>query len=256
MKKVKVLFKGSPGWHIECSAMSMKFLGNHFDIHCGGVDHIPVHHTNEIAQAEGITGTSPWVNYWLHGEFMVVGKNADKMAKSDDNFLTVDVIMKDGFDPLSYRYMTFQTHYRKQLQFTPEALAAAQNGLKKLREKIQSLSGGNGGDQKKYVIAFMEAINDDLNMPQALAVLQEMLSDKDLTAEEKRTLVQQFDGIFGLDLSIEEKVPTEVQELVTTRTLARNKKDFKESDRLRDEIVKRGFVVKDEKDGRQILTKK
>ncbi|MEK7644169.1 MAG: cysteine--tRNA ligase [Patescibacteria group bacterium] len=238
---------GFPGWHIECSAMSMKYLGEQFDIHCGGVDHIPVHHTNEIAQSEALTGKKPWVKYWLHGEFLLSG--ADKMAKSADNFLTLQVLKDAGINPIAYRYYLLQSHYRKQIGFSWQALEAAKKGLDNLREQIQKIPDviKTGTETKEK---FHNAINNDLNTPEALAVIWTAIKNDKLSKND----VAEFDKILGLDL-IKTAMPTilteEVSGLLELRLNARKKQDWTESDRLRDLIDSLGYTVKDLPDGEQ-----
>jgi len=245
---------GYPGWHIECSAMSMKYLGEHFDIHCGGIDHIPVHHTNEIAQSEGATGHK-WVNFWLHGEFLIMDKG--KMSKSSGEFLTISVLQEKGYDPLDYRYLCLNTHYKTPLAFSLESLDAARSAFQGLKNKIiefqknkliesshthDSASGDSGTHNiqlmQKYKADFIEAIDDDLNVPKALGIMWTLIRDKDLLDSEKLHLIIDFDKVFGLDLNnVVEKiidVPIEIQKLVDERQEARKKKDFKRSDELRD----------------------
>lgn len=244
--------KGFPGWHIECSAMSMKYLGEQFDIHCGGIDHVPIHHTNEIAQSETATGKKPWVKYWMHGEFLVMG--SDKMAKSAGNFITIDTLKEKNINPLAYRYFLLQTHYRKQLNFSWEALEAAQNGLKHLQEETLKCHSSdvrrrNLGIETK----FLEAINNDLDMPKALAIVWEGLKNNEI---DYKTLLN-FDKILGLRLSdIKEteqiEIPTEIQTLLDQRAEARKTKNWTEADRLRDEINQFGYNVEDTKDGQKI----
>ncbi len=244
---------GFPGWHIECSAMSMKYLGDHFDIHCGGVDHIPVHHTNEIAQAECAGASHPWVNYWMHGEFLLIEDS--KMSKSDNNFITIDTLIEKGYSPLAYRYLLLQAHYRKQLSFSWDALDAAEKGLDNLYRTIQSLGENIGEPDKKYVSKFTEHLADDLNTPQATAVLHKMLKS-DLPKEVKLATAYEFDKILGLGLSNIQKTDIEIPEAVTQlakeREIARKEKNWAESDRLRDEITTLGFDVKDTEDGQKI----
>ncbi len=242
--------RGFPGWHIECSAMSMKYLGKQFDIHCGGIDHVPIHHSNEIAQSEAITGKKPWVKYWLHGEFLVLGKN-EKMAKSSENFITLQTLKEKGISPLAYRYFLLQTHYRKQLTFSWEALGAAQTGLNNLRKMVNSLPEYAPRDPK-IDEDFMKTINDDLNMPEALALVWTGLKDKSINLP---TLIE-FDKVLGLDLHNPEKkeiaIPEEVQKLLDKRKTARKVKDYAKSDELRDEIKKLGFEVEDTGEGQKI----
>lgn len=194
---------GFPGWHIECSAMSMKYLGEQFDIHTGGEDHIPVHHPNEIAQSEGASNKSPFVKYWLHtAHLMVDGK---KMSKSLGNFYTVDDIKAKGFDPIALRYLYFSTHYRKQMNFTWESLSASQNALNKLRKIVNNLKSSERtvlSQEKNEKVdefrnKFMIAVNDDLNTSKALAVLWEVLKSN-IPSEDKYDLFLSFDEVLGL----------------------------------------------------------
>ncbi len=253
---------GYPGWHIECSAMAMKYLGEQFDIHCGGIDHIPVHHTNEIAQSEAATGKKPWVKHWLHNEFLVLkegdgaeGKAAKKMAKSGENFITLSTLEQKDFHPLDYRYFCLGTQYRMPLMFSYEALEGARNARKKLLEKVLELKKagkkgkkGQGRTQnKKYTQGFTDALNDDLNTPQALAVLWEMLKDSTMPATGKYTSLLMFDTVLGLGLKEvkEEKIPPKILELAEERLEARRRKDWKKADALREEIRKKGYVIGD-----------
>ena len=251
---------GYPGWHLECSAMSSKYLGEQFDIHTGGIDHIPVHHTNEIAQAEAAFQKKPWVKYWIHGEFLVMDKG--KMAKSAGSFITLQTVIDKGFEPLAYRFLCLGTHYRKQLMFSWEAMDTAASAYKALKNRIAELkrddsSFDKGNKVEFYKKEFMNRINDDLNMPQTLALLNDMLKDDKLGTKEKLNLISEFDKILALNLLKEEKIkiPKEVQELVDKREKARKEKDFKLADKLRDEITKRGFILEDTKEGVRIRKK-
>jgi len=246
---------GFPGWHIECSAMSSKYLGKQFDIHTGGIDLIPVHHTNEIAQSECAWGKKPWVKYWLHNEFLVNDKG--KMAKSSGEFLTLNALTKKGYAALDYRYFLLTGNYRQQLQFSWEAMDSAKQSRERLMHIIDELrekEESSEGDVKPYEQEFLEAINDDLNTPKALAVLWNVLRDKELGAKEKRTLTEEFDSVLGLKLLEEEQpdIPQEITDLAEKREAARKKKDFTTSDKLRDEIAKRGYRIDDTKDGWKI----
>lgn len=251
---------GYPGWHIECSAMSMKYLGEHFDIHCGGIDHIPVHHTNEIAESEGATGHK-WVNYWMHGEFLIMDKN--KMSKSKGDFLTLSVLQMKNYDPLDYRYLCLNTHYRTPLTFSFESLDGAKVTFQGLKNKIIEFRKNN--DKKndaniriiqKYNADFLDSINDDLNTPRALAVLWSVIKDKDLKDSEKLHLIFEFDKVLGLDLVnvVEEttEIPPDIQQIIDERKLARQDKDFKKSDELRDLLKKRGYIIDDFRDETKI----
>ena len=248
---------GFPGWHIECSAMSMKFLKDQLDIHCGGVDHIAIHHTNEIAQSEAATGKK-FFNYWIHGAFLNIS-GGKKMAKSDDNFLTLEnVIIKSGLNPLAYRYASFLTHYRKPMEYNEEGIQAAQNALDNLIKQVISLGTKKGKVNADFKTKFIEVINDDLNMPQAIAVVQELLKSK-LSDADKLATILDFDKVLGLGLDKvkEEKVeiPKEVQELVKEREEVRKNKDWQKSDELRDKIGALGFTVEDTNEG-QVIKKK
>lgn len=243
---------GFPGWHIECSAMATKYLGEQFDIHCGGVDHKPVHHSNEIAQTESMTGVKPWVKYWMHGEFLTI--DGGKMAKSEGNFLTLESIKEKGFEPLAYRYFLLSAHYRKQLSFSWDALQAAQNGLQNLRKKIAEIPDHVAKDQHHSEL-FLEAINDDLNMPEALAVVWNGVKEGTLSIE---TIIH-FDKVLGLNLhqaKVEaETIPAEIQKLLDERVTARDDKNWSRSDELRDQIIAGGYELEDTKDGQKIKRK-
>jgi len=243
--------KGFPGWHLECSAMSMKYLGEHFDIHCGGIDHITVHHPNEIAQNEGATGKKS-VNFWCHGEFLVL--DSGRMGKSEGNFITLQTIIDKDFDPLAYRYLNLQTHYRQKLTFSWEALQSAQNGLIELQNKVRKLK-DKGEIIKEYLEKFNQAINDDLNMPKALAVLQEVLKSKESDGDKKATILK-FDKVLGLGLGNLKEIPKEVTKLAEDRQQARIEKDWAKADELREKIEKAGYIVEDAKENFIIKEKK
>lgn len=244
MKKVKVKFTGFPGWHIECSAMSMKYLGETFDLHVGGEDLRQTHHPNEIAQSEAATG-KPFVKHWVHVAFMKV--DGRKMGKSLGNAYTIQDIIGRGFDPLSLRYLFLTAHYRDGLNFTWQSLAAAQSALNNLREEIR-LWEQPKGDVGQYWQRFLEAANSDLNTPQALAVMWEMIKSDTPSSQKSRDLLE-MDKILGLGLEQylgkQIEVPEEVMKLIRKREQARNKGDFKESDKLRHEIKKLGFEIED-----------
>ncbi len=239
---------GFPGWHIECSAMSVKYLKQPFHIHCGGIDHIPVHHTNEIAQSEA-SADKPMANYWLHGEFLLIA-GGDKMAKSGENFLTLEEIKKRGISPLAYRYFLLQTNYRKQLTFSWEALEAAQNGLKHFYESARAIAKNDRAlDDRPLQKEFLTRINNDLDLPSTLALIWETMKERKINLS---TLLQ-FDQVLGLKIEEElnkkeEIVPEEVQKLVEERKIAREHKDWAKSDQLRAEIKELGYEIKDEKE--------
>ncbi len=243
--------EGFPGWHIECSAMSMEYLGDTLDIHTGGTDHIPVHHTNEIAQSEAATGKQ-FVRFWVHHNFLIV--DGEKMSKSKKNFYRIEEIVGKSFDPLALRYLFLTAHYRDKLNFTWESLTGAQNALNNLRETIRDW------DEPKIGCAqfeqdFMEALNNDLNTPQALAVMWELVKSDYPTSAKAESLLK-MDQVLGLKLEdylgkrIE--IPEEVQKLVNQREQARKSEDFKKSDKLRKEIKKLGFEIEDTSSGPKI----
>jgi cysteinyl-tRNA synthetase len=247
--------KGFPGWHIECSAMSIKYLGKQFDIHCGGIDHVSVHHTNEIAQSEAFTGKKPWVKFWLHGEFLLMG--SDKMAKSGDNFVTLKTLQEKGISPLAYRYFLLQSHYRKQLSFSWEALQAAQNGLEHLYDTLAHIGGPASKPNSTYEKKFFAAVNDDLNCPEAVALLWEVLKSSTPDGTKLGTAFL-FDEVLGLNLETEWKrrtssTPETVEKLVAAREKARTNKNWAESDRLRDEIKSSGYTVEDTPAGQKVI---
>ncbi|MBT8338586.1 MAG: cysteine--tRNA ligase [Desulfatitalea sp.] len=247
---------GFPGWHIECSAMSMKFLGEMLDIHCGGTDHVDVHHTNEIAQSEAATG-KPFFNFWMHGAFLIIA-GGKKMAKSEGNFLTLErTISMNGIDPLAFRFAAFQTHYRKPMEYSETALAAAQNGLQHLRNQVRTLADQAQADRidPGFQEKFKQALNNDLNMPQALAVVQDLLKS-DLAVSVKLATVYDMDRVMGLDLdkaAASETLPDDVHALVDARRIAREEKQWALSDELRDKIQAMGYVVQDKPQGMKVF---
>lgn len=253
---------GYPGWHLECSAMSMKYLGDSFDIHCGGIDHVSVHHTNEIAQSEAATGKE-WVKYWVHGEFLI--DETGKMSKSKGDFLTLSLLIDKGFDPLDFRYFCLTGHYRSQLIFSWASLQAARGGRINLKKQIQAIRSASDDTRKPVASDEAKAILDefethiatDLHIPQALAVLWKLVKDKDIDPSEKLSVIESMDSIFALDLLQEKKheeepVPEEILALVEKRTEAKKNRDFTQADSLRDEIREKGYAVKDTKDGVEI----
>ena len=246
---------GFPGWHIECSAMSMKYLGEQFDIHTGGEDHLPIHHPNEIAQSEAATGKHPFVKYWIHYAFLTV--DGVKMSKSLGNFYTIDDVLKKGFDPLALRYFYLTAHYKKPLNFTFDALTSAQNALNKLKAQIQNLkseSDRNALSEEKlkevdeFRKQFISAVSDDLNMPEALAVLWSMLKSN-IPSGDKYDLAISFDEILGLGLgqisNPKSQIPGNIKALMKKREELRKAGNFKEADVIRDEIIKMGYTVSD-----------
>lgn len=243
---------GFPGWHIECSAMSMKYLGESFDIHTGGEDHIQIHHTNEIAQSEAATGKK-FVNYWLHGAFLTF--KGEKISKSKGGLYTISELEKQNFNPLSFRYMCLTTHYRKPLNFSLEILTSSQNALYRLKNIIFEIKGKNEKKNKKNIEnakkQFLEIINDDLNIPKALSFFWDILRDERLNDSEKYELALDFDKVFGLGLGDEEKVevPEEVIKIAEEREEARKNRDWKRSDELREKIKNKGWQIDDTKEG-------
>jgi cysteinyl-tRNA synthetase len=249
--------RGYPGWHIECSAMSMKYLGEKFDIHSGGIDHIPIHHTNEIAQSEAATGKKPWVSYWLHNEFLVMDKG--KMSKSSGSFLTLQNLIDEGFDPLDYRYFLLSGHYRSQLQFSFESLKGAKNARKSLVDKIRSLadkadSAVPSEDSNKYIEAFNAAIEDDLSTPRALAELWGLLKEGPANSG-ALAAVFDMDRVLGLGLeeacksggngAESEDFTREIEGLIAKRAEAKKARDFTTADNIRQNLKERGIMLED-----------
>ena len=241
-----------PGWHLECSAMSRKYLGENFDIHTGGIDHIPIHHENEIAQSKGATGKMP-ANYWMHCEFLLI--DGGKISKSLNNFYTVQDLEEKGFSPLDYRMFNFSSHYRNKINFTFEAMEAAKSALKRLREGYKAHSEGLANVEQElisgYEQKFLEAINDDLNMPVAMSVVWEVVKNPN-KSKQLAELLKKFDLVLGLKIDeeeVKEELPQEILELIEQRKIARANKNWAKSDELRDLILAKGYIVKDSKDG-------
>ncbi len=236
---------GFPGWHIECSAMAQKYLGDYFDIHCGGEDHIPIHHTNEIAQTEARVGTR-LANFWLHGYFLL--QNDAKMAKSAGEFLRIKALTDRGYDALAFRYLCLTAHYRTQLNFTFDALDSAATGLARLRAGFYALPIDASAADAASIERFASHANDDLNLPRAMAVAWDVLRG-DLPAGVKRATLARFDDVLGLGLAAwkpaEVDIPADVRALADARLAARNAKDWAESDRLRAALKAAGFDVED-----------
>ncbi len=246
---------GYPGWHIECSTMSIKYLGRHFDIHTGGIDHIPIHHENEIAQNKGYTGEKV-VNYWMHGEFLQV--DGGKMSKSLGNVWTVSDMEKRGYEPLAYRYMCLNAHYGKVMNFTWEGLDSSQKALNRLRINVEKFRNATNHLDKPellkiYKERFEKAINDDLNIPEALGILWELVRNPEMVSKEAYDLIYKFDNIFALNLQMEiekrQELPEELMKLIEERKEARANKDWARSDILRDQLKEHGVIVKDTKEG-------
>ncbi len=247
---------GFPGWHTECVAMAEMHLGVPFDIHCGGIDHIPVHHTNEIAQGFAVFGENI-AKIWMHNEF-VIGKEA-KMSKSKGETITVATLKEKCFDPLSYRYLALNAHYRSPIEFSYEALKNAQNSYFRAKNIVQGVKTDKKCDvtNTSYYKQFKEAVSNDLNTCLGLSVLWSVLRDTQLSDEEKYTLATTFDEVLGLSLaSCEEgEENEEICLLAAAREKAREKKNFAEADRIRREIEGKGFTVEDTKDGYKIKRK-
>jgi cysteinyl-tRNA synthetase len=242
---------GFPGWHIECSAMAMKHLGTTMDIHTGGEDHIPIHHTNEIAQSEAATGKK-FVNYWVHGAFLL--SKGEKVSKSKGGLYTVSELEDLGYNPLDYRYLCLTTKYRMPLNFKLEALDSAKNSLQRKKEKIQEFDNISKGNITEFKKLFLEAINQDLNMPKVLAILQKVIKTNELGGKEKLSLVKDFDKVLALNLTkeIKEIIPKEIKNLAKERAIARKEKEWNLSDELRNKINSLGYEVKDTKEGQKI----
>lgn len=246
------LGKGRPGWHIECSAMSMKYLGESFDIHTGGIDLVFPHHENEIAQSECATG-KPFVKYWLHNEWVMV--DGKKMSKSAGNFHTLNSLVEAGFNPLAFRLWVLSGHYRTQMNFTLEALSASEVALKRLQSKFISLRNETGSVEDNYLTRFNACISDDLNTPKALAVVWEIMKDDSIPDGVKKETLLAFDAVLGLGLSTykSEPIPEEILELMRRREQARKDKDFSVSDKLRQEIHELGYEIHDTENGPTIV---
>jgi cysteinyl-tRNA synthetase len=261
--------RGYPGWHIECSAMSLKYLGEQFDIHAGGIDHIPIHHTNEIAQSEAATGKHPWVKYWVHNEFLVLDRG--KMSKSSGGFLTLQSLVDAGYDPLDYRYFLLGGHYRSQLQFSYPALDGARNARKSLGERIRSLAEKAGGlgegsapdgkaaatEAAEYLAAFDKALEDDLSTPRALAELWGLLRDPALAPQDALAAAFDMDRVLGLSLRDAAKdgakedpaLAAEVEKLIAERGEAKKAKNYGRADEIRQALKDRGIILEDSPSG-------
>ena len=244
-----------PGWHIECSAMSTKYLGEEFDIHTGGIDLIPTHHENEIAQSKGACGKIP-AHYWMHGEYLLI--NGGKMSKSLGNVYLMDDIINRGYDPLVYRLFNFSCHYKGKLNFTWDGIEAASVSLNRLREGYQKHLNGTDTISEDIINdmenRFHQAINDDLNMPLAMSVVWEAVKYPEKSPKVAQ-LLEKFDTVLGIKITEkkeEQQIPEEILDLVEQRKIARNEKNWAESDRLRNLIIEKGYNIKDTKDGVEI----
>ena len=242
---------GYPGWHIECSGISMKYLGEYLDIHCGGVDNIFPHHTNEIAQSESFLGHT-CCKYWIHGEHL--NDSAGKMSKSKGKTLTVSVLEENGYNPLSYRYMCLQSHYRKQLTFSYDSLNGAENSYKKLKNKTLTLN-KNGDLEKevfeKYNNIFKSYLDDDLNTANALSLVYDVLK-AECNDKTKYELISEFDKVLSLDLLKEEKKDIDIEFInkkIEERNIAKQNKDYALADSIREELLNMGIILKDTREG-------
>jgi len=243
---------GFPGWHIECSAMAAKYLGEHFDIHTGGIDHIPVHHPNEIAQSEACFGCK-WVNYWLHGEFLILDKG--KMSKSLGGTLTVETLKENGFDPMHFRYLCLNAHYRSQLKFSYESLEAAKNAYETLKNKIQDWKSEKDSEithdlLAKYKEEFLNAMFDDLNAPVAMSVLWTALRDDSMSSSAKLAFFNEANEVLGIMKDEQsEFLPKELEDLIKARETARKEKNWKLADEIRGKLLENGIIIKDRENG-------
>ena len=246
--------KGYPGWHIECSGISIKYLGEHLDIHGGGVDNIFPHHTNEIAQSEAYLGHK-WCNYWFHNEHLL--DQEGKMSKSKGAILTVTTLKEKGYDPLSFRFMCLNSHYRKQLVFSYEALDQAENTLKKLRKKVNSIKNEGDIDKDKFNLykeKFIAEISDDLNMANALTILYDLLKDDSVNGSTKISLIKSYDEVFSLDLLKEENAVdvdfvNYINNKIEERKESKKNKDYELADQIRNELLEKGVKLIDSKEG-------
>lgn len=254
--------KGFPGWHLECTAMIFAELGQTIDIHTGGTDHIPVHHTNEIAQAEGATGQK-FVNYWLHGEFLVLDQER-RMGKSEGNFITLQTLLEQGFSARAYRYLALTAHYRHFLTFSEEALKSAQTAYFKLKRLIQKLDASEQQGAEAAEAAYeqmLTALCDDLNAPKALGQIWELVQSKEIGGQPKISVLQRIDQVLSLDLfdgadlpeNNAAEIPAAVQELARQRWEARQARDFARADQLREALAEAGYAVKDAKGAYELV---
>lgn len=246
---------GYPGWHIECSGISYKIFGEYLDIHCGGVDNIFPHHTNEIAQSEALVGHK-WCNYWCHGAHL--NDESGKMSKSNGEFLTVSLLKKKGYSPLDYRFFCLNSHYRNPLTFSFESLDGARNALNKLKNKIANLKDEGSLDEEKfekYNNIFKEAVCNDLNTSSMVTVLYDLLKDEEVNDNTKKALIEKFDEVLSLDLLKVEEVKIdldlekEVNELILKRAEAKKNKDFALADQIRDDLLSRNIKLIDTREG-------
>lgn len=247
---------GYPGWHIECSGISMKYLGEYLDIHCGAVDNVFPHHTNEIAQSEAYIGHK-WCNYWVHGEFL--NDTAGKMSKSKGEFLILTLLESKGYNPLAYRFFCLQSHYRKQLVFSYDSLDTASSAYQKLKNKVQNIACDSSSlDEEKaiyYKDIFKKSLDDDLNTANALTCLFDMLKDDSLNNNTKLYLVKDFEQVLSLGLldnkedKLSDELVRKIEKLIEERNIAKNNKDYQKADQIRDELKEKGIIIKDNREG-------
>ncbi|GKX66625.1 cysteine--tRNA ligase [Inconstantimicrobium mannanitabidum] len=251
---------GFPGWHMECSAIAIKYLGENIDIHCGGIDHLPVHHTNEVAQSEAALGHK-WVNYWVHGNYLILEN--EKMSKSSGTFYTLDKLIEDGFSPMDYRFYVLQSQYRKTLTFNYESLHEAKKSFESMKNRIFTVINNINKDEsineaaiEAFKDKFNESIYDDLNLANAFTVLHEVIKSKDLNNIEKKLLIGDFDRVFSLDLlnvakpiTLDKDKAEKVEDLIKERSLARANKQWKKADEIRDLLLEQNIEIKDTKEG-------
>ncbi|MCI9281369.1 MAG: cysteine--tRNA ligase [Bacilli bacterium] len=243
--------KGYPGWHIECTGISLRNIGEYLDIHCGGVDNIFPHHTNEIAQSEAFIGHK-WCKYWVHGEHL--NDSTGKMSKSKGKVLTVSTLEEEGYNPLSYRFMVLQSHYRKQLAFSYENLSGAENAYKKLKRQVLNLKDNeeiNNDIKEEYLNKFKECLSDDLNTANCLTLIYEVLKS-DTSDTTKKEIIREFDKVLSLDLTKEEKTTIDenyIKEMIAKRNEAKKNKDFTLADAIRSDLEKEGIILKDTREG-------
>ena len=254
---------GFPGWHLECSAMSSRYLGERFDIHTGGIDLATVHHTNEVAQSECGFGVHPWVSFWMHNEFLSMGGSEggdEKMSKSKGNVKTLTDLIDRGIDPLAFRYFFLQAHYRQQQSFSDEAIGSAAKGFKRLQKiatELEAVEGdGSADEQAPYRARFREALADDLNAPRAMAVVWDVARSDSLADVDRRDLMRAFDPVLGLQLGCasaavadEWESDPRIDGLLAERNNAREAKDWATADRVRDELAAEGIEIVDSPEG-------
>ena len=246
---------GYPGWHIECSGISIRNLGEYLDIHCGGVDNIFPHHTNEIAQSEAYLGHK-WCNYWVHGEHL--NDSTGKMSKSKGEFLTISLLEEKGYNPLAYRYLCLNSSYRKVVSFSYDILDGASREYKKLKSRAMSLIKDGNIDNSKFEIydnKFKECLSNDLNTSMALTVVYDVLKDNDLNDMTKRSLIESFDKVLSLDLlkeeesSVDSELENYINDMISKRNEYKKNKEYDKADQIREELKNKGILIKDTREG-------